>query len=139
VGHFTSLSMAVESSVPVSRINVKKVVDQFKDSPKYARKILEQLIKAGAYVSGKDESGKTPLHIAAQEDNILAARILVKHGAKLKEKDNAGKMPYDYAKSEEMIKLLSRASINWYSIIFLGLCVIVILLTGIIILILKKR
>ena len=57
-GHFTSLSMAVESSVPVSRINVKKVVDQFKDSPKYARKILGKICEAQVRIDLPEPVGR---------------------------------------------------------------------------------
>jgi ankyrin repeat protein len=71
-----------------------------------AEQILAGLLKAGAKVSGTDQSGRTPLHIAAKDDNMRAAEILIKEGAKVMPKDQQGKTPLDYAESSAMIRLL---------------------------------
>jgi len=67
---------------------------------------LARLLKAGAKVSGKDKHGRTPLHVAAETDNVLAAELLIAHGAKVMPRDDAGKTPLDYAESGPMIALL---------------------------------
>jgi ankyrin repeat protein len=67
-----------------------------------------RLIKAGAKISGMDDAGQTPLHVAAKKDNVRAAQILIKEGAKIMPKDRAGKTPLDYAESAAMIKLLKQ-------------------------------
>jgi ankyrin repeat protein len=77
-----------------------------RDVPIYARLIIESLLRYGAHVSAQDGSGRTPLHIAAQNNNIVGAKILIEAGAKIMPKDNRGKTPVDYAESGEMIKLL---------------------------------
>ena len=71
-----------------------------------AEETLSLLLKAGAKVSGVDEYGKTPLHVAAQFDIFCAAEILIREGAKITPRDNQGKTPLDYAESAAMIKLL---------------------------------
>ncbi len=76
-----------------------------KDTP-YAEQILQTLLKKGAFVSGIDEDGKTPLHIAAQYNNLYAAQLLLSSGSKVVPKDKMGKTPLSYAQSAEMIKLL---------------------------------
>lgn len=76
------------------------------NTKEYSKQILEELLKKGAHVSGRDEHQRTPLHIASQRDNIIAAKMLIDAGAKLMDEDNEGKTPLDYAESGEMIKLL---------------------------------
>ncbi len=71
-----------------------------------AEETLSLLLKAGTKVSGVDDDGKTPLHVAAQFDNLRAAEILIREGAKVMPKDRLGKTPLDYAESAAMIKLL---------------------------------
>jgi len=71
-----------------------------------AEDTLNQLIKAGAKVSGVNEYGFTPLHVAAKNDNVRAAEILITAGAKIMPRDKHGKTPLDYAESAAMIKLL---------------------------------
>jgi ankyrin repeat protein len=77
-----------------------------KDAPVYARLIIESLLRHGALVSARDGLGRTPLHIAAENNNIAGAKILIEAGAKIMPRDNKGKTPLDYAESGEMIKLL---------------------------------
>jgi ankyrin repeat protein len=77
-----------------------------KDAPTYARLIIESLLRHGAHVSARDGYGRTPLHIAAEKNNIVGAKMLIEAGAKIMPKDNKGKTPLDYAESGEMIKLL---------------------------------
>lgn len=74
----------------------------------YAEKILQMFIEKGAYISGRDKDEKTPLHIAAQYNNLYAAQLLLDSGSKVMPKDNSGKTPSDYAESSEMIKLLKK-------------------------------
>jgi ankyrin repeat protein len=75
----------------------------------YAEKILQELIKRGAFVSAQDENGKTPLHIAAEYNHLYAAKLLIKSGSKVMPKDKSGKTPLDYAESADMIKLLKES------------------------------
>ena len=42
-----------------------------------AEETLARLIKAGAMVSGRDRRGRTPLHVAAEVDNVHAAEFLI--------------------------------------------------------------
>jgi ankyrin repeat protein len=76
------------------------------DVARMAEETLSLLLKAGAKVSGVDDDGETPLHVAAKSDNVRAAEILIKEGAKIMPKDKEGKTPLDYAESSAMIKLL---------------------------------
>lgn len=69
-----------------------------------ARKILELLIAEGSDISGLELNGKTPLHIAAESDNIFAAQLLLETGAALAVKDSAGKIPFDFAESNQMVE-----------------------------------
>jgi ankyrin repeat protein len=75
----------------------------------WAEMALKRLLAAGAKISGIDEAGQTPLHVAAKFDNLLAAEILIQQGAKLMPRDNSGRTPLDYAESAAMIKLLKQS------------------------------
>jgi ankyrin repeat protein len=59
-------------------------------------------------VSRQDNTGRTPLHIAAKYNNLYAADKLLKAGCKIMTKDFKGKTPLDLAESKEMIKLLKK-------------------------------
>jgi ankyrin repeat protein len=72
----------------------------------FATETLNRLLKAGAKVSGMDENGRTPLHIAARFDNFVAAEVLIQEGARVMARDKEGRTPLDYAESARMIKLL---------------------------------
>ncbi len=72
----------------------------------YARMVLETLLEAGARVASRGEDGQTPLHVAAQWNNVIGAEILLKAGSTVMPRDNAGKTPLDYAESADMIRLL---------------------------------
>lgn len=82
------------------------VIFNGKGDTSYAKQILNELIKRGAYISAPDDEGKTPLHIAADRNNLYAAKLLIDSGSKIMPKDKSGKTPLDYAKSAKMIKLL---------------------------------
>lgn len=79
-----------------------------KKDTSYAKEILQQLIKRGAYVASENEDGRTPLHVAAERNHIYAAQLLLDSGSKVMPKDKTGKTPLDNAKSAEMIKLLKK-------------------------------
>jgi len=76
------------------------------DAKLFSEMTLTRLLRAGARVSGMDSQGKTPLHVAAEYDNVNAAEILIREGARIMAKDGKGKTPLDYAESAPMIKLL---------------------------------
>jgi ankyrin repeat protein len=72
----------------------------------WAESTFGNLLRGGAKISGTDSAGRTPLHVAAQSDNVRAAEILLNEGAKVMPRDKMGKTPLDYAESAAMIKLL---------------------------------
>lgn len=76
------------------------------DSKRLATLVIETILKHGGKVAHRDSLGRTPLHIAAQHDNLAAAQILVKNGATIMPRDNLEKTPLDYAESGAMIKFL---------------------------------
>jgi hypothetical protein len=73
-----------------------------------ADQILIELIKHGARVAGRDSSGRTPLHIAAERNYVAAGRILLRSGSTVMPRDKSGRTPLDMAESGEMIKLLKQ-------------------------------
>lgn len=73
-----------------------------------ADQILRELIKRGARVAGRDSTGRTPLHIAAQHNNVAAARLLLDSGSTVMPRDEKGRTPLDMAESSAMIKLLKQ-------------------------------
>ena len=99
---------------------------KLKDAPQNVKKVLNALLRKGAFVSDTDSNGKTPLHIAAERDNLYAAKLLIKWGAKKSAEDIKGKTPFDYAKSTKMIKLLSKSDKLSFVLISLLFFIIVI-------------
>jgi len=71
-----------------------------------AEEILRELIKHGALVAARDSAGRTPLHIAAENNNLVAASLLLEAGSTVMPRDEKGRTPLDFAESSEMIKLL---------------------------------
>jgi ankyrin repeat protein len=107
-GRTTALHRAIKQSSFIFDAEIKKKIknERLKDSPLYARLIIESLLQNGALVSARDSDGMTPLHIAAKYNNIVGATILIKAGSKIIPRDDKGKTPLYYAESAEMIKLL---------------------------------
>jgi len=90
----------------ISKYEKEEIKKRTENSQFFCRKVLEDLIRAGAHISARDEYERTPLHIAAKYNNLVAAKMLIDGGAKLMDKDEDGKTPLDYAESAKMIKLL---------------------------------
>jgi ankyrin repeat protein len=68
------------------------------------------LLRHGALPSLTDPYlKKTPLHIAAWLDNVLAVATLLNAGADVRALDAAGKTPLDYAEDQRIINLLKAA------------------------------
>jgi ankyrin repeat protein len=106
-GNTTALHEVIQGSSFIFNYAEKiKKIEDYKDSPNYARLVIETLLHKGALVSARDSDGMTPLHIAARGNNIVGAKMLIEAGAKVMPKDDKGKTPLDYAESAEMIKLL---------------------------------
>ena len=87
-------------------MNVHTLNKPHGDSKRLATLVIDEILKHGGKVAHRDSSGRTPLHIAAENDNLVAAEILIAHGATIMPRDNSGKTPLDYAESAAMIKFL---------------------------------
>jgi ankyrin repeat protein len=76
-GKTTALHLAIEKSSVIFEAEIKKKIkdERFKDSPIYARLIIEYLLRHGALVSARDSDGMTPLHIAAKKNNIVGPKF----------------------------------------------------------------
>ena len=77
--------------------------------------IIEILLKSGANVNDKDQSGITPLFFsAANNKNPDIVELLIKYGAKINERDNYGRTPLIAATNnlnpEVMIVLLKNGA-----------------------------
>ena len=75
-------------------------------NPVHSESILQALLKAGAFVSGRGSNGRTPLHLAAKYNSLKCAKILMDNGSKVNPKDDKGVTPLDLVESKEMISLL---------------------------------
>ena len=113
-GRTTALHIAIKQSRLIFDAEIKKLTldERLKDSPLYARLIIQSLLQNGALVSARDSDGMTPLHIAAKYNNIVGAKMLIEAGSKVMPRDDKGKTPLDYAESGEMIKLLRAHGAN---------------------------
>ena len=87
-------------------VRVTAIFYQAKGATPCSDQMLRDLIEHGAHVAGRDAVGRTPLHIAAETNNLVAARTLIESGSTIMPKDNSGKTPLDLAESSAMIKLL---------------------------------
>src|SRR5262249_53250562 len=83
-------------------------VDKKPEAKALAEETFTRLLQAGAKVSGMDSKGRTPLHFAAQSDNVRAAELLTRAGARVMARDAQGRTPLDYAESAPMIQLLKQ-------------------------------
>ncbi|MBU1344981.1 MAG: ankyrin repeat domain-containing protein, partial [Proteobacteria bacterium] len=78
----------------------------------YAPQIIMMLIKAGADVNKQDKYKNSPLHYAAENDELAAAEILLESGADPFSKGGewidieSDSLPFDHAKSQKMRNLL---------------------------------
>ena len=54
-------------------------------------------MQQGNKVSDRDQSGNSPLHLAAQNGNKEAARVLLHHGASMNDRNTAGLSPLHVA------------------------------------------
>jgi ankyrin repeat protein len=59
-------------------------------------KCINVLIKYGANVDAKDNSGRTSLHYAAEYGYSAVAKLLIQLGANVNARDNAGNTPFRY-------------------------------------------
>lgn len=64
------------------------------------------LLDLGENPNARDDEGQTPLHYAAEHDNLPIARVLVEHGAKLRIRDEWGDTPAMLARDEENEEML---------------------------------
>jgi ankyrin repeat protein len=69
------------------------------------------LIRGGADVNLQDKNGYTPLHFAAQEQEVEIARLLLDHGASINAQDRHGNTPlstavFNYSGDGSVIQLL---------------------------------
>ena len=77
-----------------------------------AQQVIELLIAAGADVSGLEVNGRSLLHLAAETNNLFAAKLLIESGAKVIPTDDDHKTPLDVAESGEMKKLLKKHQVK---------------------------
>lgn len=60
-----------------------------------AKEIMRFVLKYVDDPNVRDDAGKTPLHLAAEDGNVSAAEVLLEEGADPCLRDNHGKIPYD--------------------------------------------
>lgn len=95
----TSLGVAIWNSREVFQSGSEEEIQ-------IAQQVLELLIAAGADVSGVEVNGRSLLHLAAETNNLFAAKLLLESGLKVVPIDDNHKTPLDIAESGDMIKLL---------------------------------
>jgi len=66
---------------------------------------VQQLVNGGANIHQKDARGRTPLLIAASENQIEIARILIAAGADVNVQDHDGITPLRHAQKKGFLKL----------------------------------
>jgi ankyrin repeat protein len=54
-------------------------------------------------LDGRDNNGRTPLHLACQQGHLDVVRILISYGASLELIDNEGRTPLDLAAGHEPV------------------------------------
>ncbi|MXY61902.1 MAG: ankyrin repeat domain-containing protein, partial [Synechococcus sp. SB0665_bin_28] len=60
--------------------------------------VIKLLVEAGSPVNLQDQVGDTPLHDAALQGRVEAARVLLDAGADVHANNNAGQTPLDLAR-----------------------------------------
>jgi ankyrin repeat protein len=70
--------------------------------------LIEDLIRHGAKVNQPDESGWTPLHLAAQMGDLELLALLEKNGASRTLRTKEGKTPFDLASSTQAREALKK-------------------------------
>ncbi len=69
--------------------------------------ITELLIKRGANVNVKQQSGVTPLHSAAHNGNLEIAKLLIENGADVSAQTTTGQTPLDLAKEKNFKEIMN--------------------------------
>ena len=64
--------------------------------------MLEILIDSGKHLNQKDYEGRTPLYLAAVNNDKAICELLVKNKANVHLRDNKGKSPADMAQNREL-------------------------------------
>ena len=62
-----------------------------------AIRAIEEGLEEGADINGKNEDGRTPLHIACAHGHVNVVRLLLESGADPNARDNGGETPFDHA------------------------------------------
>jgi len=76
--------------------------------------VAELLISAGADVSAKMHDGRTPLHLAVQNNHEDVVRVLLDHRVDVNAKSSSGIVPLHYVKNTNIAQLLldAQAQVN---------------------------
>ena len=77
-----------------------------------ATQMIDLLLENGADINAKDNTGLTPLHVAAMLDRTNEAQALLAHGADIKARDSFGDTPLHTAAlfgQPRMVELLIKA------------------------------